>query len=62
MIACYVHLARYQEAIDAAEEAMTYGQDLADFQIYRATADSAMRVGAPPETVRLKVPEAAVLR
>lgn len=61
-IACLVHLARYEEAIAAADEALTYGRDVEDFQAYRATADSALRVGAPPGTVHLTVPDAAVLR
>jgi hypothetical protein len=61
-IACLVHLARYEEAILEAEESIALGEDVGDFLTYRATADSAQRVGAPPGSVRLPAPEAAVLR
>ncbi|MFN2325335.1 MAG: tetratricopeptide repeat protein [Gemmatimonadales bacterium] len=61
-VACLVHLARYDDAIFESEEGMARGIDVADFASYRATADSARRVGAPAGTVKLSAPEAAVLR
>jgi tetratricopeptide (TPR) repeat protein len=59
-IACLVHLGRYEEAIRAADEGIVLGTDVEDFQIYRATSDSALRVGAPPGSVHMRVPDAAV--
>jgi len=54
-IACFLYLARYDEAIAEANLAIAAGAPLADFQAYRAVADSARRVGAPPRTVQLKI-------
>lgn len=54
-IACFLHLGRYEEAIAEADLAMEDGGPPADFLAYRAVADSARRVGAPPGTVRLKI-------
>jgi protein O-mannosyl-transferase len=58
-IACLVYLGRYEEAIQAAEEGVALGTDVEDFRIYRATADSARRAGAPPGSVQMRAPEAA---
>lgn len=54
-IACFLHLGLYQEAIAEADMAIAVGRAAADFMAYRAVADSAARVEAPPGTVRLVV-------
>ena len=56
-IACLMHLGRYEDAMLAADEGIALGTDVEDFRIYRATADSAKRVGAPPGSVQMTVPE-----
>lgn len=61
-IACLVYLARYDEAIAESEYAIALGRDVTDFAAYRFTADSARAAGAPPGSVQLPAPEAAVLR
>lgn len=54
-IACFLYLARYDEAIAEADLALQAGAPTADFEAYRAVADSARRVGAPPRTVQISV-------
>ena len=54
-IACWLHLGRYEEAVEEADLAIAAGRALEDFRAYRAVADSAARVGAPPGTVQLVV-------
>lgn len=54
-IACLLYLGHYEAAILESEEALRAGAPVADFTAYRAVADSALRVGAPPRTVQLSV-------
>lgn len=61
-IACLVYLGRYEESISAANDAIALGRDVEEFRIYRATADSALRVGAPAGSVHMSAPEASVVK
>lgn len=54
-VACLLYLGQYEAAMAEADRAIAEGAPAADFQSYRATADSAFRVGAPPRTVQLSV-------
>jgi hypothetical protein len=61
LIACLVDLGRYREAIFQARMAISYGWEQPAFQAALATADSALRVNAPPGTVRVKPPGKSLL-
>ncbi len=56
LIACLVDLGKYREAIFQARMAISYGWEQPAFQAALATADSALRVKAPPGTVRVRPP------
>jgi hypothetical protein len=56
LIACLLDLGRYREAIFQARMAISYSWEQPAFQAALATADSALRVKAPPGTVRVKPP------
>jgi protein O-mannosyl-transferase len=56
LIACLLDLGRYREAMFQARMAISYSWELPAFQAALATADSALRVNAPPGTVRVKPP------
>ena len=56
LIACALDLGQYREAAHNARLAISMDWERPAFQIALATADSALRVGAPPGTVRLKIP------
>jgi len=66
LIACLLHLGRYQEAIQEAEAGMALQAagtaiydanaiQLSEFTRFRAVADSALRVGAPAGSVQIQV-------
>ena len=55
LIACLLDLGSYREAIFQARMAISYSWELPAFQTALATADSALRVNAPPGTVRVKL-------
>ena len=57
LIACQLDLGRYREAMFQARMAISYNWEVPAFQAALATADSALRVSAPPGTVRVKLPE-----
>jgi hypothetical protein len=56
LIACALDLGLYREAAFNARLAISLGLERPAFQIALAAADSALRVGAPPGTVRLTIP------
>jgi hypothetical protein len=57
LIACLLDLGRYREAMFQARMAMSYNFELPAYQAALATADSALRVQAPPGTVRVRLPD-----
>jgi hypothetical protein len=61
LIACTLHLGLYREAALNARLAISMDFERPAFQIALATADSALRVGAPPGTVRLTIPNKYLL-
>lgn len=61
LIACALDLGLYREAALNARLAISTDFDRPAFQIALATADSALRVGAPPGTVRLNIPKKYVM-
>jgi len=60
LVSCLVHLGEYREARDLAKEGVTYGWQVETWIQIRYTADSALRVGAPPGTVKLVAPSDSV--
>jgi hypothetical protein len=52
LLACLFHLGAYREALGVARIGVTYNWQLATWQALRNTADSALRVGAPPGSVK----------
>lgn len=60
LIACLMHLGRYAEARKEARIGMTWEIDYATFARFAATADSALKTGAPPGSVGLRVPSDTV--
>jgi hypothetical protein len=61
LIACALDLGLYREAAHNARLAISIDWERPAFQIALATADSALRVAAPPGTVRLKIPAKYVM-
>jgi tetratricopeptide (TPR) repeat protein len=61
LIACALDLGLYREAALNARLAISTDFERPAFQIALATADSALRVGAPPGTVRLNIPKKYVM-
>lgn len=61
LIACALDLGRYREAALNARLAISMDWERPAFQIALAVADSALRVGAPPGTVRLRIPDKYVM-
>jgi len=61
LIACLLDLGEYRQAMFQARMAISYGWEQPAFQAALATADSALRVRAPPGTVRVKAPGTSVL-
>jgi hypothetical protein len=53
LIACLIHLGQYREAESVARIAISYDWQVPTFQALRHTADSALRVGAAPGTVKV---------
>lgn len=62
MIACLLHLGRYREAGAHARIARSFDWREPVFRQAMASADSALRVGAPPGTVAIHLPENDELR
>ena len=60
LIACALDLGRYREAMFHARMGISFEWERAVFQLGLVTAQNALRVGAPPGTVRLVVPEKLV--
>ncbi len=56
LIACLVHIGRYAEAAEAARIGVELGDAAETFARYAEVADSALRVGAPAESVKLPAP------
>jgi tetratricopeptide (TPR) repeat protein len=56
LIACLLDLGYYQQAVFHARMGVTFDWERPVFQMALVTADSALRVGAPPGTVRVAVP------
>src|SRR5688572_12953930 len=56
LIACALHLGHYREAAHIARTAISIDVDRPAFQLALMVADSALRTGAPPGTVRLSIP------
>ena len=61
LIACALDLGLYREAAHNARLAISMDWERPAFQIALAVADSALRVGAPPGTVRLRIPDKYVM-
>ncbi len=61
LIACALDLGLYREAALNARLAISMDWQRPAFQIALATADSALRTGAPPGTVRLTIPTSYVM-
>jgi hypothetical protein len=61
LIACALDLGLYREAALNARLAISMDWERPAFQIALAVADSALRVGAPPGTVRLRIPDKYVM-
>jgi len=61
LIACALDLGLYREAAHSARLAISIDWERPAFQMALATADSALRVAAPPGTVRLKIPAKYVM-
>jgi protein O-mannosyl-transferase len=61
LIACALDLGLYREAALNARLAISIDWERPAFQMALATADSALRVAAPPGTVRLKIPAKYVM-
>ncbi len=53
MVACLLDLGKYREARSAALIGVSYDYQADRWRLIKATADSALRVGAPPRTVRI---------
>jgi hypothetical protein len=58
LIACLFDLGHYREAMFHARIGKTYGWELSALQQMIETADSALRVKAPPGTIRIELPKA----
>lgn len=56
LVACLIDLGKYQEALDEIATGLTYAERPATWIQLRHTADSALKAGAPPGSVRLIVP------
>lgn len=56
LIACFLHLGWYREAIVQARLGSSYDSFPREFRAAREVAESALRVGAPPGTVRVPAP------
>jgi tetratricopeptide (TPR) repeat protein len=61
LIACALDLGLYREAAHNARLAISTDFERPAFQMALATADSALRVAAPPGTVRLRIPSQYVM-
>jgi tetratricopeptide (TPR) repeat protein len=61
LIACALDLGLYREAALNARLAISMDWERPAFQIALAVADSALRAGAPPGTVRLRIPDKYVM-
>ncbi|HEV8599057.1 MAG TPA: tetratricopeptide repeat protein [Gemmatimonadales bacterium] len=57
LIACALDLGRYREAMFHARMGISFEWERPVFQLALATAEKALRDGAPPGTIRLVVPE-----
>ena len=55
LVACLVHLGQYREAREVARIGIAYDWQVPTWQGFRNTADSALKVGAPPGAVRLSL-------
>jgi hypothetical protein len=55
-VACLLHLGKYQEAKSVALLGGTYDHQVETWRRIRHTADSALRVGAPPGSVTITLP------
>jgi hypothetical protein len=55
-VACLLHLGKYQEARSVALLGGTYEYQVETWRRIRRTADSALRVGAPPGSVKFDLP------
>lgn len=55
-VACLLHLGKYQEARTVALLGGTYGLQVESWRRIRRTADSALKVGAPPGSVTIALP------
>jgi hypothetical protein len=62
LIACLLDLGRYREAMFHARFATSLGWQVPTFQQALRTADSALKVSAPPGTVRLILPATDTVR
>ena len=62
LVACLLHLGNYREARSVAHLGLSYGLQTESWARIRATADSALRVGAPPGSVTISMPSDSVAR
>ncbi len=62
LIACLLHIGAYREARSLAHIGVSYGLQTESWARIRATADSALRVGAPPGSVAIDLPSDSVSR
>ncbi|MGQ0704313.1 MAG: tetratricopeptide repeat protein [Gemmatimonadales bacterium] len=60
LVACLMHLGEYREARDLARAGVSYGWQVESWILIRLTADSALRVEAPPGTVKVHAPSDSV--
>lgn len=56
LVACLLHVGAYKEARDLARIGVSYGLQVESWARIRETADSALRVGAPPGSVKIALP------
>jgi hypothetical protein len=56
LIACLLHVGQYKEARDLARIGVSYGLQVESWARIRQTADSALRAGAPPGSVKISLP------
>jgi len=52
LTACLIHMGKYEEAIEETSLGLSSGEKLPTWRWLRRTADSALRAGAPPGSVR----------
>ena len=60
LVACYMHLGQYREALAEARLGISYDWQRPTWLALRNTADSALRAGAAPGSVKLDLPSDSV--